>query len=191
MYNESQLIAALKNDNHEAFKQLYENYKLRIYSFILKMIPSKDEAQEIFQQVFVKIWENRTNINDDLSFNAYIYTIARNEAYSYWRKCLNKRQLENYLNIRTDYPHASVEKSVMDNDTKSYLFSLLKYLPKRRREVFVLRYIHYMSYKEIAVKLNISEHTVDNQIQKALSFIRKNIDKERYLLYCLLILLCI
>ncbi len=178
MAHENQLIIELRNGNHKAFRELYERYKTRVYSFILNLVLSHDETEEIFQHVFVKVWENRANIKPDLSFNAYVYAIARNEVYSFWRRCMSRRQAENYLNENTDKQSEQMEEHIINKDFQVYLSSLVELLPGRCKEIFIMRYIQGLSYREIAEELRISESTVDKQLQKALTFVRHKMRKE-------------
>jgi len=172
------LVCALKQGSDKAFHRLYIRYKARVYAFIYRLVSSHDVAQEVFQDVFVKIWENRAQIDPEGSFNAYIYTIARNSVYSYWRKCLNRRKLEHYLNAGGESVSLQSENELVDKDFLAYIRSEIDNLPKRCKEIFILKYFHNKSYKEISRRFDISEKTVDNQLQKALRIIRKQIRSE-------------
>ena len=186
--DEYALVCALIQGSDEAFLQLYSRFKTRVYAFIYQMVSSQDVAQEIFQDVFVKLWENRAHIDPEQSFNAYLYTIARNSVYSFWRKCLNRRKLEQYLNTGGEVVSLQSENSVADRDYWVYIRSIIDHLPQRCKEVFILKHFHNKSYKEISRRFGISEKTVDNQIQKAKGLIRKQIQSEQLIL--LLPVLC-
>ena len=172
------LVCALKQGSNQAFQQLYKRYSVQVYGFILQMVRSQDQAQEIFQHVFVKLWENRGHINPEDSFNAYLYTIARNSVYSYWRQCLNRQKLESYLTIHSERSSIQTERAIEDKDFRAYLDAVIDLLPKRCKEVFILRHRYSKSYREISWRLNISEKTVDNQLQKAVAFIRRRMMPE-------------
>jgi len=177
--DEYSLVCALTQGSNEAFHQLYHLYKARLFAFILQMVSSHDHAEEIFQHTFVKLWEHRANIEPDKSFSAYLYTIARNNVYSFWRQCLHRKKLEQSLAINSQYPTGpNLENEMADKDYLSYLYAILDHLPPRRKEIFVLKYLYNKSYKEISQRLHISEKTVDNQLQKAIIFVRAHIESE-------------
>ena len=174
MLSEDKILAGLRNGSHEAFRQIYDAYKFRIFSIILKLVGSKPAAEEIFQQTFVKLWENRGIINIHSSFSSYLNAIARNEVYYHWRTSINKKSLE----LSADGPLLSVSviEDEMDNkDFRDYLFSLADGLPDKCRKVFDMRFMQQMSYREIAENLKISERTVENHVSKSLKHIREKL----------------
>jgi RNA polymerase sigma-70 factor (ECF subfamily) len=177
MYSESQLILELRNGSHKAFRQLFDEYKKRVYGFLYNMLHSHEETEELLQTVFVKIWENRTSLNHELSLNAYVFKIAKHSALNVLRqkayKLLLEKQLVDELNISEESA-----SHLDDKDLKQYVNDLIMRIPKRRRDIFLLRYRQKKSYKEIAEELHISENTVDTQIRRALSFLREQLGNE-------------
>ena len=163
--------------DNDAFIQTYHQYKTRVYGFILKMVMDKDQAMELFQYVFVKLWEHRSELKAADSISAYLFTIARNSVYTFWRQCLQRKKLESYLYAQGERVSPSPDLIVEDKDFQAYMFSVVDMLPHRCKEVFLLRYRHHKTYREIAIRLNISEKTVDNQLQKAIAFLRERIGK--------------
>lgn len=179
MYNEKQLIIALRNGSHEAFRQLYEHYQTRIFYFIYGILHSRPDTEELFQSVFLKIWENRTIIDEEGSFSGYIYQIARNSIYNHLEKQLYARKLETQLSrITAIDDYGSVENKVMSDDLNIFINRLIEQLPERRKEIFLLHYRQHKTYKEITEALRISENTVDTQIRRSLDFLRTEISKE-------------
>ena len=178
MYNEGQLVEELRNGSHVAFRQLFDCYKGRIYAFLFSLLRSHDEAEELLQNVFVKLWEARERLDKSLSLNAYIYKIAKNDALNYMRQKAYRIALEREFLTKNSNADEDLELSLIGKDLEKYVNSLIDDIPSRRREIFLLKYRQKMSYKEIAMQLGISENTVDTQLRKALGFLRDKLGKE-------------
>ena len=178
MKDEKQLILLLNKGDHYAFNEFYTSYKYRICKFVFNMLDSYEETEEVFQSVFEKIWENRADIRHESSLNAYVYKIAQNEVFDILRRRTYRQLLEKYLSLAVTDEEASEESVFDDDELKRQMIGLIQALPERRREIFLLRYLQKMSYRDIASKLNISENTVDSQIRNAINFLRARIGKE-------------
>lgn len=186
MLTDERIIRELNNGSHEGFRAVYDAHKFRILSIIVKLVNSESVAEEIFQRVFIKLWDNRTNINPDGSLAAYLNTIARNEVYSYWRTAINKNSLR--LSLDHGLPDGGLADQEIENeDFRNYLFSLADGLPAKCRQVFDMRFMQQMSYREIAGELGISERTVENQVAKSLKHIREKLGRSGDLLVSLLV----
>jgi len=175
--SDKELSLAISNGSHEAFSRFFDIYEKSIYGFLYNMLRSREEAEELLQVVFMKIWENRSTINHELSLEAYLYTIAKNSALNMLhqkvRKLLFEQQLIDNFKVSEDG-----EASLIEKDLKRHIDNLITHIPERRREIFKLRYEKELSYKEIAEQLNISENTVDTQIRNALNYLRQQLGKE-------------
>ena len=178
--NLNELFLAIKQGNHEAFRQFFDIYEKRIYGFLYKILRSHEDVEELLQVVFVKIWERRTSINHELSPDAYVFQIAKNSALDVLRqkarKLLLEKKLTNKFNVNEGADAAC--DSLVDNDLRRFIDDLMINIPERRREIFKLRYEQELSYKEIAKRLSISENTVDTQIRRALNYLRMQLGKE-------------
>ncbi|RKD89830.1 RNA polymerase sigma factor [Mangrovibacterium diazotrophicum] len=175
--NENQLIDRLKRDDALAFDSLFKIYGTKLYSFALKYLRSESESEELVQEVFVKIWENRKALKTDLSFKSYLFTIALNQI----RKYFNKRAITlNYLN-QLGGEDFETNKTVESIDYASLLKrvdEIVDGLPDRKKLIFQKSRKEGKSSKEIATELEITIGTVDNQISDALKIIREALRKE-------------
>jgi len=176
MKNEKQLTLALKKGDKLAFEKLYQKYSPKLYFFSFKYIKSQHEAEEIVQNIFLKIWESRENINPELSFNAYIIQIGKSIIWKYYKKQelaskyneSLKNQAHRYSNNTEDY----IIFSEMEQMTKKHINSM----PEKRKQVFMLSRIEGMNHVEIAQKLNISVGTVKQHMNKALKSLSKELE---------------
>lgn len=179
------IIKLLKKGNIHAFNEIYKIYSNRIYLFSCKLLHDKYLAEEIVQDVFFKLWQYKSNIKDNLSFDSFIFTITYNQIRKYFRR---KKIIEKF--ISSENTIVENYKLNVDYITLSKIIeNLIEKLPEQRRKIFVKSRIEGLSNDEIAIEMKISKKTVENQLTSALKFMRTNLEK--YLKFVLLIfLLC-
>ena len=174
---ESDLIIGLKNNDHDSFQKIFELYSNSLFKFSLSYLKSKEAAEDVVQEVFIKIWNNRKKIKTDTSFQSYLFTIALNII----RKSFNKLSKLNELKhgILIDF---SNNKSNFDDNTDyqsllDKLDELIKQMPEKRRQVFIKKKIEDKSLKEIAEELAITTKTVEYHITEAMRFLKQEFKK--------------
>ncbi len=173
-FNEDNIwVFYLKQGSTGAFEQLFLKYQKKLYHFSYRILKNKEEAENIVQSVFTDIWENREQINEEKSFSGYVFKIAKNKIYNMIRKKINEQLYFDYITkhgISTEEPKT---EEFVSHHTDEIYEKLIDRLPERRKEIFLLSRNDGLTYKEIALKLNISENTVDTQIRNALDFLRE------------------
>ncbi len=174
MDKEKLLVNKLKNGDHGAFMQLYEEYRLPLYRFAFSSLNSKEESQDLVQIVFLRIWERRNLINLDLNFKSYLYTIAKNQVYTNLRARLYRKIDAKYDKDLISSKEVEFDK-IAYNDLSTQFAVLVNELPERRRQIFLMSRMQNKTYRQIAKELNISENTVDTQIRKSLNYFRKKL----------------
>lgn len=175
MQEEDKLIAQLKQGNKEAFTRLYEIYWRQVYNFSRLYLTNQSMAEEVVQEVFVKIWESYDVIREDENFKGLLFIITRNLIFNRHRKNVNEDFYKITVLAAMENAVFDLEEEIEAKNLGEYIDQLIKELPPRRREIFNLSRKENKSYKEIAALLNISEKTVENQISEALKYLRKNI----------------
>ncbi|MGQ8335121.1 RNA polymerase sigma-70 factor [Sunxiuqinia sp. A32] len=181
--SDEELMHRIKNEDEVAFELIFYRYKGRLLDFLKKSLPDEEDAEGIVQEVFVKLWLHRKELDTSKSLNSFLYTIARNELYGNLRKLLTKRKYLEELYFSSKSSSNTTEKQIEYKELQQAVAKLIYRLPEKRREVFILSREEGLSYKEISKKLGISENTVDTQIRKALSFLRDGLrDKMSMLL---------
>jgi RNA polymerase sigma-70 factor (family 1) len=177
-HSEFQLVKSLKSSSVPAFNTLFHHYSNRLYQFSYKYLKSEEEAEELVQEVFTRVWEKRSELKAELSFNSYLFTIAFNVIRKYFRR---KAHLADYLNgkVKDDLNLETVHK-VNYNSLKKHLDNLVALLPQRRKEIFTKSRYEGFSVKEIADDMKISKKTVENQLTEALKFIRTHLSGEHF-----------
>jgi RNA polymerase sigma-70 factor (family 1) len=168
-------IESLCKGDMLAFDKVYRFYSPKLFSFIFRMVKTKADAEEIMQEVFVKLWESRNKITDTAKFDAWLFTIAYNTTISLIRKKLKDKKFIDYLLSIQSRSENTETVSENNFDLLNYkLYAMIDQLPPRQKEVLLLHKEHGFSYQQIADKLNISKNTVENHMVKALRFLREN-----------------
>ena len=172
-----ELLTRLKNGDMLAFDRVYELYSHKLFSFIFKILKNKAEADDIVQEVFVKIWESRHKIENYKLLNSYIFTIAYNNSIDLIRKRINNtKYLEHLKNSAVINVTPNVISQIEFNELNTQTEKLISNLPERQKQVYLLHREEGLTYPEIAEKLGISKNTVENHMVKALKYLRQNMD---------------
>ena len=173
--NETNLIRRLKEDDEKAFNILFYQHHGRVYNLARRFLPYKEDAEEIVQIVFIALWENRYQIDENLSLSGYIHTIARHWIYNTIKKSIYRESYLEHLQLQNKSLEYVTEDAILYNELNSLVDKLTSELPPKRGEIFRLSRNEGLSYREIATRLSITESTVNTQLTKALDYVRKNI----------------
>ena len=168
---EKEKIEALRGGNHVIFEDVFVMYFCKVKVFINGIIKSETDAEELAQDVFIKLWENRGQINAEKSLNAYIYTIARNSAFNFLKhKVVEQSYINNYKSYGSvDTP----EELCFATEIQLLIDMTVSQMPVQRGRIYTLSRCNGISNDDIATQLNISKKTVENQLSLALQELRK------------------
>lgn len=186
--NESKLVERLSSGDHEAFKSLYDYYAPRLYRYVYSSLRNHEDSREIVQNVFTKLWVIRSKVKGDTSFQSFLFTIARNLLFNFVKSKYYTCILSSYEIDELVDDGSAFDLHHLDSDLVDQINEIIKLLPEKRREIFLLNKFYGLTYREIADKLNISENTVDTQIRRSLSLLRSAMKGKSV---SLLLLLCI
>jgi len=156
-----------------AFEKIYKSYSGRVYDYALLISANETVSEDMVQDVFLRLWQLRHNLEGVNNFNAYLLTITRNLVYSYFRKKNNSDYaLRDLAYLRGQFPSVNT-LSEPEIDRQQLLEYALQRLPQRQQQVYELKRSHKLKEKEIAAALKISIFTVKNHTQSGLKFIKK------------------
>jgi RNA polymerase sigma-70 factor (ECF subfamily) len=181
------ILTRLKEGDLIAFKELFVKFQPKLYAFVFRYLKGKEDSEEIVQEVFIQVWENRSNINENLSFKSFLFTITKNKITDYFRKKKTEILYRNYVLNYLEVLHDNTNKELIYKDYTALLADTIDQLPEKRKIIFIMSKKLGMSRNEIAQFLNISENTVKNQLQEAMKFLRNIFDKEIWPVALLLI----
>ena len=188
--SDTRLVESLKKGDLNAFNDLFAKYNKKLYYFAKGYLHSKEDAEELVQEVFIKVWENRKELKQDLSFKSFLFTITYNAIFNHYKK---KSRENKYLDqILTDYTNETNEtsKQVEYDNLLELAEQAIEKLPDKRKLVFKLSRYEGLSNKEIAGQLHLSKRTIENHIQQALKSLREQLGKELLFAILFLLLIC-
>ncbi len=172
LYNEKELLFRISEGDEESFSAIFHKYRNRIFTVAFKLTSSAELAEEIVQDVFLKLWLKKSKIREITDFSSFLFIMARNEAYSYMRS-LARRQLrgskmESFIPIGI----YTSDSDLLEKEFNSILQEAIDRLPDRQREVYLLGKEHGLKREEIANQLQLSPETVKAHMAQAMKFIR-------------------
>ncbi len=185
--DEKKVLSLFKNGDSKAFEQLYVLYSKRIYQNLLKLVKSEDLAEELLQDIFVRLWEKRATIDIAVSFRSYLFRVMENRVHDFFRKVKTDRTLHDHIIRIASEQYTHIEEAVSRNEARDILSRALDILPPRRREIFRLCKLEGKSYEEVGRLLQISPSTISDHLVKATKTIREFFENNRELALSLVI----
>jgi RNA polymerase sigma-70 factor (ECF subfamily) len=173
-----ELVERLQNGDIEAFDLLYEKYSGVIYSFSFKYLKSTEEAEDLVQSVFLKIWGNHKNLKKESSFKSYLFTIVYNDICKLYRKRTYHQKFVETILYESSLSSMQTEDSINSQSVLERVLQIIDKLPERQKSIFLKSRKEGKSTKEIAEEVGLSPGTIDNYISDSLKFIRTCSTKE-------------
>jgi len=173
-YSDEELMHEIKAGNMLAFDELYRKYIRRLYRFSYSILKSREEAENIVQNVFLNLWQNREKAEKISSVKYYVFTIAYNSAISIIRKKARESQFIEYVKTLQDMKEP-VDLQFEYKELDERVSAIINSLPVRQKEVYQLHRIEGLKYAEISERLNISINTIENHMSRALKTIREKL----------------
>jgi RNA polymerase sigma-70 factor (ECF subfamily) len=177
MKTEAELISNVKAGITSAFDTLFGMYSLKIYYFAFSVLKSKEDAEDVVQHTFFKVWEKRESINSNLVFKSFLFTIAYNISIDLLRTRLKEKGYRESISAIASSSY-NLEERIEFGDLLDRVNQIAEKLPPRKKEIYQLSRVHNLSYSEIAEKLNISVKTVENGIGYSLKFIKDHLGND-------------
>jgi RNA polymerase sigma-70 factor (ECF subfamily) len=175
------LVKRFADGDMRAFDSIYSVFNPRLQRFVFTIVKTETDTEEIVQEVFVKLWENREKLKKQASFENYLFTIAYHTTVSLLRKRAKEVHYIEYVkSVQLEVEESTPDETFNRDEIHETLNRLIEKMPGRRQEVFRMKHFQNCSYKEIADNLNISVNTVENHIVKAHKFLKENLGKNYF-----------
>lgn len=169
---ENKLLQLISTGDQKAFALLFRHYSKIIYPFALKLTRSEELAEEILQEVFLKIWLIREQLNHVENFGAYLNRITRNHCYNILKRRNLQVQIVDTLSRVPPEESNNIEEEMDLKEVKHILQQAIDQLTPQQRQVYMLCHQEGLKYSEVASRLNISSSTVHSHMKLALHTIR-------------------
>lgn len=183
---EQLILQQIRLGDEMAFEKLFHLFYERLARYAWSILEDQDTAEEIVQDVFVKLWENRTTIEIQLAIRPYLFKSVHNRCLNLIRHLKVRKDHQESVLLQQDDNHSSVHAQVEVKELKVRIEQAMEKLPPECRKVFRLSRFDELSYKEIAQCLDISVKTVENQMGKALRIMR--VELADYLFWIILLI---
>lgn len=183
--DEAKIIEELTQGSAAAFDSAYRLYAGRLYAFCLKFCKSHEEAEEIVNDVFVRLWLSRGTIHHDKSLRPLLFTISRRLLINAYRHRANSPEYASYLEateVNTGNGHGA-DRQIEYDEFVMRLQAAIGRLPATQQKVVRMSKFEGMSNKEIVAELGLSEQTVKNQLSLALKRLRKELPLLVFLIF--------
>lgn len=173
--NNKSLLLSLKKGDKKAFAIVYNTYQKKIFYFIFSITKSEYATEEILQNVFINLWNNRSKIDPYKSFNAFVYAIARNLTYNFLREVANRDSLKKEHWKRIKHLKKHTENDIIFKEYSDIVEDIISSLPNQKKSIYILSKQEGKTNAEIADLLGISEKTVKNHLWKTMQTIREQL----------------
>ncbi len=170
-----------------SFDAIVTGYQKRLYGFFLKYVKIPEVAEDLTQDVFLKLWKMEEKIEEIEQLDAYILAIARNHINDHFKRMTKDKQYLESVAENLNPQENSLQREIQIKELKRKLMLILDEMPERQKQVYLSKYEEGLSMKEIAEKLGISPYTVKNHLAQALKFIRSRVNIESYLTISILL----
>jgi RNA polymerase sigma-70 factor (ECF subfamily) len=175
---EKMLVGQMKNDDARAFDQLFRKYSPRLFRFAFSLQKSNEDAREIVQETFYRIWTRRHELDVEKSFKSFVFTISYNLIVDQLRLRLKDQEYRRFIyrkfNLDQEPPPIKADYEILYRQ----IDQAIEELPEKRKAVFILSRRRGMSHREIADEMGISVKTVENQINLSLKHLRMRLGKD-------------
>jgi RNA polymerase sigma-70 factor (family 1) len=182
--SDAELTVLLKEGDHGAYAEIYQRYHVLLYLYAYKKLKDKETAKDLVQEIFLSLWNKRKSYTFHTDLAGYLYRSVRNRAFDIFAHQKIEQQYVDSLQTYLDTDTATTDYLLREKEITKTIDNEIALMPKGMREVFILSRKHYLSHKQIAEQLNMSEDAVNKQVKRALKTLRVKLGLFTFLVFC-------
>lgn len=171
-------INDFREGDETAFRDIYLHFSPKIYRFAFSYLKDKEHAEEIVQETFLCLWENRRKFGDERPLAPYLFTITKRLVLDQLRKKISTANLRTKLLAKISEHHNETEEQIIFSDMLVYAEKAIRELPQQQQTVFRLSRVEGLSYDEIADRLSLSRNTVKNHLVVAVKKLKASFSNQ-------------
>ncbi|AFD08072.1 RNA polymerase sigma-70 factor [Solitalea canadensis] len=171
--SDEQIAERLLERDHSVFTSLYRNYFQNLLMLAHKYVKDQLQAEEIIQDVFLRLWESPIALENPAAMRSYLYRAVINQSINHINK--QKNISKHHSIIAEQLTEEYIDTLHEENELKLLIHREIELLPEQCKKVFKMSRFDHMKYREIAQELNIAEKTVENHIKNALKTLRERL----------------
>lgn len=187
LYDEEIILTEVSTGSEDAFERLYNHYVHALKEFVIKFVKSSELAEDLTQEIFIKIWENRDQLVKVRSFRAYLTVIARNHVLNFLKSAPRNELV--LKEIVGSYTVPQAENEIISKEYRQWLQKVLDSMSPQMRSVFILCREQNKSYDEVADILQISRNTVKKHMVRSMKVIKSRLGQDLDMSLCLFLLI--
>lgn len=181
-YLDSKLLDLLNEGNDAAFTEIYDRYWGILYLHAWKMLQDEVAAKDVVQEVFISLWTRSEELKVTGSLSAYLFVAVRNKVLSLIRNNKVRNDYTGLFSLYIEEHRNTTLEQLHEKELLETIEEVIRSMPEKMRRVFELSRKEYLSHRQIAEQLNISEKTVKRQVSNALQILRTQINKPENLI---------
>lgn len=181
-YDEKELFLQIASGDEKAFRVLFDQYRERLFFFAWQLCHSAVEAEEVVQDIFLKLWENRTRLSEVAFPRKYIYIMARNRTLDLLSKIAKDRQMIHEVWVNMSQSDNFADSLLHANESQRLIQHAMSQLSEKKQTIFELSRQHGKTHQEIAEQLGLSVQTVKNILTEILRHIKAALSQHSELL---------
>ncbi len=188
LLKEKLLLEQIANGDEYAFRQVFETYKGRVYTFVVNYIHSEADAEEIVQETFMTLWQNRMSLGRIDHPRNYIYTVVRNKTINYMAKAARNEKILRSILASMSCELNPVEERMNLKESHGLIRNAVSHLSEQKQKVFFMSREQGLNHEQIAAETGLSKSRVKNIIVEVLKYIKLHLSESAKIISLLLFL---
>lgn len=175
LFSDITILHKITSEDESVFEFIFRKYYAGLCSYSKRFVGDYDQAEELVQDVFLKLWESRGELKVTTSLKSYLFKSVHNKSLNYLKHIQVENKYKEYNDNLIKLNELSEDDAFAEPNMEGEIYDAIETLPEQCKNIFKLSRLEGLKYKEIAEQLNISDRTVEVQIRKASIILREKL----------------